>query len=345
MRVHVTDLKPGDTLSSDTFNSFGIHIMQKGHTLHSNDISKLLQHGVDYVTIEHTAVTSPVISAPHSLEQAKVKFDTALNGFENLFLSASARGEFDGSQVDDMLEPLMEELHTQKDVVSVLFVLNDKNNYTYTHSLQVGMLSYYLAMWLGYTEQEAYLAGRAGYLHDVGKAKIPSDILNKPGKLTTDEFDWMKKHTTYGYEIIMNSTGDELSALVALQHHERSDGKGYPNHLRLDDIHPYSRIVAVADIYSAMTTNRVYQTKQELLKVLKELHRMSFGQLHAESAQTFVRHMLPNMIGKHVKLNSGETGKIIMTNPSDYFRPLIETNNGFKDLAIETELEIEDIFL
>ncbi len=345
MRVHVTDLKPGDTLSSDTFNSFGIHIMQKGHTLHSSDISKLLQHGVDYVTIENTPVASSVPSAPHTLEQAKVKFDAALEGFETLFLSAAARGEFDGSQVDDMLEPLMEELHTQKDVVSVLFVLNDTNNYTYTHSLQVGMLSYYLAVWLGYTEQEAYLAGRAGYLHDVGKAQVPADILNKPGKLTAEEFEWMKKHTIFGHDLIMKSTGDELSALVALQHHERADGKGYPNKLMLDDIHPYSRIVAVADIYSAMTTNRVYQSKQELLKVLKELHRMSFGQLHPESTQTFIRHMLPNMIGKHVKLNSGETGKIIMTNPSDYFRPLIETKQGFKDLAIETELEIEDIFL
>ncbi|MFD1886242.1 HD-GYP domain-containing protein [Paenibacillus wenxiniae] len=345
MRVHVTDLKPGDTLSSDTFNSFGIHIMQKGHTLHSSDISKLLQLGVDYVTIENAPVVATVTVTPHTLEQAKVQFDTALEGFETLFLSAAARGEFDGSQVDDMLEPLMEELHTQKDVVSVLFVLNDTNNYTYTHSLQVGMLSYYLAVWLGYTEQEAYLAGRAGYLHDVGKAQVPSDILNKPGKLTADEFEWMKKHTIFGHDLIMKSTGDELSALVALQHHERADGKGYPNQLKLDDIHPYSRIVAVADIYSAMTTNRVYQSKQELLKVLKELHRMSFGQLHPESTQTFIRHMLPNMIGKHVKLNSGETGKIIMTNPSDYFRPLIETNQGFKDLAIETELEIEDIFL
>ncbi len=345
MRVHVTDLKPGDTLASDTFNSFGIHIMQKGHTLHSSDISKLLQHGVDYVTIEEIIASPLAGPASHSLQQAKAKFDDALNGFENLFLSAAARGEFDGSQIDNILEPLMEELHSQKDVVSVLFVLNDTNNYTYTHSMQVGMLSYYLALWMGYTEQEAYIAGRAGYLHDVGKAEVPQEILNKPGKLTAEEFEWMKKHTVFGHDLIMKSTGDELSALVALQHHERADGRGYPNKLVLDEIHPYARIVAVADIYSAMTTNRVYQSKQELLKVLKELHRMSFGQLHPESTQTFIRHMLPNLIGKRVKLNSGETGKIIMTNPSDSFRPLIETEEGFKDLALQTQLEIEDIFL
>lgn len=344
MRVHVTDLKPGDTLLSDTFNSFGIHIMQKGHTLLSNDISKLLQHGVDYVEIENT-VNSLQTEPVRSLEEAKVHFDTALSGFENLFLSAASRGEFDGSQVDEMLEPLMNELHTQKDVVSVLFVLNDTDNYTYTHSLQVGMLSYYLATWMGYTEHEAYIIGRAGYLHDVGKSKVPPQILNKPGKLTADEFEIMKQHTTFGHDLIMESTGDEISAIVALQHHERTDGKGYPHGLKLEDIHPYSRIVSVADIYSAMTTNRVYQSKQELLKVLKELHRMSFGQLYPDAAQTFIRNMLPNMIGKKVRLNSGETGKIVMTNPSDYFRPLIETDKGFKDLSMQSNLEIEDIFL
>ncbi|MEW4368913.1 HD-GYP domain-containing protein [Paenibacillus kandeliae] len=344
MRVHVTDLKPGDMLLSDTFNSFGIHIMQKGHTLLSNDISKLLQHGVDYVEIENTVDPLPTEPA-HTLETAKVHFDTALSGFENLFLSAASRGEFDGSQVDEMLEPLMNELHTQKDVVSVLFVLNDTNNYTYTHSLQVGMLSYYLATWMGYTEREAYVVGRAGYLHDVGKSKVPPEILNKPGRLTSQEFEIMKQHTTFGHDLIMESTGDEISAIVALQHHERTDGKGYPHGLKLEDIHPYSRIVSVADIYSAMTTNRVYQSKQELLKVLKELHRMSFGQLYPDAAQTFIRNMLPNMIGKKVRLNSGETGKIVMTNPSDYFRPLIETDKGFKDLSMQSNLEIEDIFL
>ncbi|ANF96259.1 HD-GYP domain-containing protein [Paenibacillus bovis] len=344
MRVHVTDLKPGDTLSSDTFNTFGIHMMQKGHILQPDDISKLLKHGLDYVDIEETVINDD--NEPHhSLIEAKVQFDTALVGFQNLFLNAASRGEFDGSQVDAVLEPLMDELHTQKDVVSVLFVLNDTNNYTYTHSLQVGMLSYYLAIWMGYTEQEAYAAGRAGYLHDVGKAKVPPEILNKPGKLTPEEYEIMKKHAQYGHDIIMESTGDELSAIVALQHHERADGKGYPNGITLDDIHPYARITAVADIYSAMTTHRVYQSKQELLRVLKEIHRMSFGQLYAEAAQTFIRNMLPNMIGKKVRLNSGETGRIIMTNPTDYFRPLIETEQGFKDLSIQSALEIEEIFI
>ncbi|WP_069326971.1 HD-GYP domain-containing protein [Paenibacillus nuruki] len=348
MRVHVTDLKPGDTLLRDTFNTFGIHIMQKGHTLQREDIAKLLQHGVDDVDIEEVFSEPADISqslSSHPLQDAKVQFNSALEGFEDLFLNAAARGEFDGSQVDDKLEPLLTELQEQKDVVSVLLFLNDDNNYTYTHSLQVGMLSYYLATWMGYTEQEAYQAGKAGYLHDVGKSKIPSHILNKPGRLTTEEFEEMKRHTIYGHDIIMQSTGDKISAMVALQHHERMDGKGYPHGLSLDEIHPLSRITAVADVYSAMTTARVYQTKQELLRVLKELHKMSFGQLHAETAQTFIRNMLPNFIGKQVLLSSGEVGQIIMTNPSDFFRPLIKTDKGFTDLAMQSNLDIEEIFM
>ena len=159
------------------------------------------------------------------------------------------------------------------------------------------MLAFYIAGWMGYSPEECLTVAKAGYLHDIGKSKIPSEILHKPGKLTTEEFAEMKTHL-YGYDIIKASTEDEIIAMVALQHHEREDGSGYPHGLRGDEIHPYARITAVADVYSAMTTNRVYQTKQELISVLCELYGLSFGQLNGEATQELIKHMLPNFIGK-----------------------------------------------
>ncbi|MNE12920.1 Cyclic di-GMP phosphodiesterase response regulator RpfG [compost metagenome] len=275
----------------------------------------------------------------------KPSFDKAVDGFEQMFLEALSSGTFDNSQVDEMLEPIVNELVGQKDVISLLLVLNDSDNYTYNHSMQVGMLSYYIATWLGYPKDEAYIVGKAGYLIDIGKSMISQEILSKPGKLTPEEFEQVKLHTLYGHDIILKSTGDELLALIAQQHHEREDGSGYPHGLTEKDIHPYAKITAVADVYTAMTSNRVYKSKQEFLTVLRELNSLSFGKLSAEPTQLLIKHLLPNFIGKKVTLSTGETGSIVMTNPTDFFRPLVQADSRFIDLSKERETIISEIFL
>ncbi|AWB44021.1 HD family phosphohydrolase [Paenibacillus sp. CAA11] len=347
MKVHVMDLSPGHRLENDIFNNNGVFVLQKGAHLTDEAIVKLMQHGIDYVDIV------PLDAAPEddkpvmtpSMQKMKPHFDQAVDVFETIFLESLSNGRFSEDQIDDTLQPLMGDLMSQKDIVSLLFLFDGKDNYTYNHSLQVGMLSYYIASWLGYPKEEAYKAGKAGYLHDIGKCMVPPHILNKPGALTPEEFEEVKKHTTYGYDIIRNSTSDEITALVALQHHEREDGSGYPHSIFDKEIHPFAKITAVADVYSAMTSNRVYQSKQELLTVLQELYRMSFGKLSPEPIQALVRHMLPNFIGKKVLLSSGETGLIVMNNPADYFRPLVKTELRFADLSKEREIDIQEIYI
>lgn len=342
------ELQPGDRLQEDIFNRFGVLVLQKGTDLTNESIVRLIQHGTDYVDIEpKLAPQSKPSLSDSELPAYKVKpfLDEAIDGFEEIFLEALSSGTFNDTKVDQLLEPMVSQLIGQKDVVSLLLLLSDDDNYTYNHSMQVGMLSYYIASWLGYPKEEAYKAGKAGYLIDIGKCKIPHEILSKPGKLTSEEFEEVKKHTIYGYDIIMNSTGDELTALVALQHHEREDGSGYPDGLRDREIHPFAKIAAVADIYTAMTSNRVYQSKQELLAVLRELNTLSFGQLSPEPTQALISHMLPNFIGKKVLLNSGEVGSIVMTNQLDFFRPLVQTDARFIDLSKERQTSIAEVYI
>ncbi|WP_091229170.1 HD-GYP domain-containing protein [Fontibacillus panacisegetis] len=353
MKVHIMDLNPGDRLRTDVFNHSGVLILDKEKELTNESIVKLLQHGIDYIDIlpQPTVVTevdnsftSPMMLSDQVLH-VKPSFDKAIDGFELMFLEALSTGSFDNSQVDKVLEPIVNQLVGQKDVISLLLVLNDKDNYTYNHSMQVGMLSYYIATWLGYPKDEAYIIGKAGYLIDIGKSKVPQEILTKPGKLTPEEFEQVKRHTEYGHDIILKSTGDELLALIALQHHEREDGSGYPHGLSEKEIHPYAKITAVADVYTAMTSNRVYQSKQEFLTVLRELNSLSFGKLSAEPTQLLIKHLLPNFIGKKVTLSNGESGSIVMTNQTDFFRPLVQTNSKFIDLSKERDIIISEIFL
>ncbi|MFF2910128.1 HD-GYP domain-containing protein [Paenibacillus sp. NPDC057934] len=344
MRVHVMDVKPGDYLGTDTFNARGLHVLSKGTQLRMDEISKLLQHGIDYIDIESLEETLSPPHKPSIIQTVTASFDTMIDGFENLYLEALTKGSFNPSVVDDVLQPTLQSLDKHKDVVTLLLLLDREDEYTYNHSLQVGMLSYYIATWLGYSKQECYEISRAGYLIDIGKCRISPDLLNKPGKLTLEEFEEVKRHTTYGYEIIRNSMDDPTAALVALQHHEREDGSGYPANLTKSEIHPYAQIAAVADVYSAMTSPRVYQSKQELISVLHELHNLSFGKLNGKTVQAFIQHLMPNFIGKRVLLNSGDMGVIVMNNPMDVFRPLVQVDHKFLDLSRERSVSIVEIY-
>lgn len=339
------DLKPGDHLRMDTFSSRGLHVLPKGSRLQMEEIAKLIQHGVDYVDIE-TVQEEPAPSSRTSIIQAAASsFDTTIDGFESLYMEALSKGSFNQSVVDDILQPTLSTLDKHKDVVTLLLLLDREDNYTYNHSLQVGMLSYYLASWLGYSRTECYEIGRAGYLIDIGKCRISPAILNKPGKLTPEEYEEIKLHTIYGYEIIQNSMNDPFTALVALQHHEREDGSGYPKQLTKTDIHPYAQIAAVADIYSAMTTHRVYQSKQELISVLREINSLSFGKLNGKPVQAFINHLMPNFIGKRVLLSTGDMGVIVMNNPLDVFRPLVQSEGKFLDLSRERKIAVVEIYM
>lgn len=341
MKVHVMDLRPGDRLAADTFNSYGLHILSANTELDGEDISKLFRHNIEYVDIAER------YRAEAANRHAKIKqvYNCTVSGIIDLFKRAATDGKIDQKTVDVSFEPLACSFRNEADIISLLLALNTKDDYTYQHSVQVGMFAYYIAKWIGKSENDALLAGKAGFLHDIGKSRIDAAILTKPDKLTPDEYEEVKKHTVYGYEIITNSFGSKGSplALAALQHHERFDGCGYPNGIKSADMHPLAKIVAVADIYSAMISSRIYQREKDLLFVLRELYRMSFGEIDPKITHVFIQRMIPHFIGKKVALNNGEEGVIVMTNPSDFFRPLVQVGSRFLDLSSQRELSIEKI--
>lgn len=346
MRVSVTELRIGDRLVANVFNDSGLHVLSNDTVLTAQDIEKLFRHNIEYVDIAFRSDLDQQLRSKKQMKAVADEVDSALSGIKQLFEQVAAEGKLDEKIVNDHYAPLSEQFQKEHDVVSLLLMLTDKDDYTYQHSVQVGMLCYYIASWAGFSREEALIAGKAGYLHDIGKSQIPPAILNKPGRLTEEEYETVKQHTIFGYDIIMKSLKDpDTIALVALQHHERCDGSGYPNGITKEQIHPFSAICAVADIYSAMISSRVYREKKDLLYVLRELHQLSFSQLDPVITQTFIRQMLPSFIGKKIVLKSGEVGEIIMNNMSDWFRPLIRIDGRFIDLSQERELEVESILM
>lgn len=230
MHIHVLQLIVGDKLISDSYNTKGLHLLSAGTVVDASDIMMLNRHNVEYVDIAprvNEAEIEPVESPQAKLAQLN-SFHDCISGIKDIFRSAENGEKLAMDRIESAFNPLIASFEEENDVVSLLLSLSSQDDYTYQHSVQVGMLSYYIAKWMNKSEKEALLIGTAGYLHDVGKCKISQEILFKPGKLTNDEYNEIQKHTIFGYEIIKNSLKENALALVALQHHERMDGTGYP---------------------------------------------------------------------------------------------------------------------
>lgn len=345
MRVQLTDVQPGDRLAEDIFTEQGLHVLSRGTVIQERDLHRLHQLRIDDVEIERRIAEEEGTTGFASQARLLPYYDDAVAGCELLFKRALEEGQLRGGDVEASFQPLVDQVKTERDVVSLLLILNNRDDYTYQHSVQVGMLSYYLAKWSGWDEEETTQAGKAGFLHDIGKCRIPDSILNKPGKLTDEEFDEVRRHSVYGFEIIRASFGEGVAATAALQHHERLNGEGYPYRLTAERIEPISRIVAIADVYSAMISDRSYRDKLDMLTVLKKLYQLSFRELDPHMTQTFIRHMLPNFIGKKVEMVNGETGIVVMNHPTLLFHPLVRIGDKFVDSSVDRSFEIKQVFL
>lgn len=248
------------------------------------------------------------------------------------------------NELRESIIPIVYEVSDSKYLLPLLSALQAKDDYTYRHNIAVGAIANLIGKWMGLDQQQLLQLTVAGLLHDVGKMLIPETILNKPGKLTYQEFIIMQKHTIYGYEILKETIGvTHRQALVALQHHERMDGSGYPMGIKGNQIDLFSRIVAVADVFHAMTSRRVYQDQFPFYKVVSEIERSMFDSLDPAISIVFIEKIMSALIGSSILLSDGRAGKIVMV-PKNYpTRPLIQVGEEFIDLTIHSDLQIEKI--
>lgn len=228
-------------------------------------------------------------------------------------------------------------------VFGYMLSMRASDEYTYQHSMSVGLIAAMLGVWMKLPDEEITQLVSAAVLHDLGKLQLSPDILHKPGRLTAEEFEHIKHHAKLGYELLADQ--GELNpriAVVALQHHEREDGSGYPYGLKSGQIDPWSKIVAVADVFHAMTSKRVYRDELPLYDVLRHLWESSYETLDPRAVYFLVNRLMLSMIGCRVELSGGAIGNIVGINENDPIRPLvhIEADDRFIDLSKERGWEI-----
>lgn len=234
-----------------------------------------------------------------------------------------------------------------QDLVVKNIVLNGSgSDVIYRHGVNVASLCILLGIWLGMSEAQIKLLAYSAMLHDCGKTKIDAEVLNKPRKLTNNEFKMVKKHAVLGYDMVKKLQYiDKSVSYGVLMHHERLDGSGYPLGIREDKIHPFAKIIAIADVFDAINSDREYKNKKAPFEALRIVQEESLGKLDYEYVQVFLKHIMNYYLGEEVVLNNGDRCRILQMNINDIQRPLLIKDGEFVDLTKHKDLYIEEMLL
>ena len=277
-----------------------------------------------------------------SEELFESEFTDCVGGFRqslNDIVTKSTDGLVDSmlGDVDALLKKTRNPLH----LLDMLQCMRGYDDMTYTHSMNVALICNVIGNWLRMNEKDLKVLVTCGLLHDIGKLRVPNDIITKPGKLTVQEYEIVKKHPQYGYEMLKDKKLDRRVKLAALQHHERFGGTGYPYGLMGSDIEYFSSIVAVADVYDAMTSNRCYRKGICPFKVIGILEQDKDA-YEPGVLYLFMERTIEAYVNTEVLLSNGEQGKVVLLNKSLLSRPVVMTDKGtIYDLSKDFRMSIE----
>ncbi|HWR42629.1 HD-GYP domain-containing protein [Sporomusa sp.] len=337
--LRVEELKPGMVVAQAVVSDTGQVLLEQGVFLTEEYIENLSNWQIINVSIV----------LPYKGRSSEWRFfsmykDT-LDSVAETFKKVRAFKEVPIAECKELVENYIELIVNIVGVIDDLYNVKSHNEYTFKHSLNVAIISGVLGKWLGFKGQKLKDIILAGLLHDIGKALIPENILDKPGKLTDEEMAIIRTHPAHGYHLLADcfEISEEVK-LGILQHHEREDGSGYPLGSSRGDIHIYAKIVAIADIYDAMSTERVYRRKLLPFTVVEIILEQMYDKLNPQICLTFLAHIRRFLLGSSVLLNDGSKAKVVLLNELLRVRPVVQLESGdLIDLEGNRKLEVVEV--
>lgn len=376
-RVRTSNLLPGMIAAEDVYSYNNQLILPKGTELTDKVITRLEFYSVLAIHVEDPDYRPPVSvssdlnisfggddsdtvtfsSAPENTAYSeRIKATTQFKEFKKSFVNNTEVLKGNLHSLVENNQPINSEnlLHSVLDMISdgattigvfdMLHNMRDLDDMTYTHCMSVSLICNIFGRWLNLSDEDITTLTMAGLLHDVGKLLIPDKILKKPSKLTDAEFNIIKTHTLQGYNILRNQAIDDRIKNAALLHHERMDGSGYPLGYKADKLDQFSQIVAIADVYDAMTAARVYRGPLCPFKVVSIFETEGFQKYDSKLILVFLEHICDTYMHNRVLLSNGKQGDIVMLNKDALSRPMVKTLDGeFINLKETPDVQIEAI--
>ena len=358
-RLSITQLIPGMIVAEDVYDMEHELLASKGTVLTDRLITKLDLYGILTIFAEDTVPAvqssddtsdsgnsgssySERIKSSPEFQLFKEDFEKEVDLFrENMNMVVQKNTALD---VKTLLKNTLAIVSNHSGSISILDMLQNMREYddsTYTHSLNVALICNILAGWLKLPTSEIELATACGLFHDIGKMLIPYSIIAKPGKLSEEEFATIKTHPSLGYQLLLSQNVDDHVKNAALMHHERSDGTGYPLKLKGNQIDPYARIVAIADVYDAMTAARCYRGPLCPFRVIEMFEAEGFQKYDVSILLPFLENVVNSCLQNRCLLSDGRTGTIIYINKEKLSRPVVQYGEEYINLADQPDLKIE----
>jgi putative nucleotidyltransferase with HDIG domain len=342
----VSMCRSGMRLGKNIYNEEGTILLAVNVELTQRLLDRLYGYGIDYLHIADPRTDDIVIEdiiQDSTRVQAVGEIRSTFRKLMDDSGNKNAVHYFDlGRKFRDLTGTIIDDLSSHPDAMLMLTNINLTDSYLFQHSLNVCIYATMLGLSFGYNREDLTTLGLGAMLHDIGKTKVPQDILRKTTQLTKEEFEEMKKHTTYGFQILKDEPNIPLiSAHCAFQHHERVNGSGYPRGIEGNDIHEFARWIGLVDSYDAMTTTRVYRDPMLPHQALEQLFTGS-GTLYDQDKIALFRDKIAIYpLGMQVTLNTGVSGIVSSMNISVPHRPIVRVLQDEAGQELNSPYEID----
>ncbi|MGN0504939.1 MAG: HD-GYP domain-containing protein [Lachnospiraceae bacterium] len=354
--VAVHQIKQGMIAADDVYSPSGQLVVPKNTIISPRIVSKLKLYNVKslYVLIPESLANE--IKREEPAPQNELRATNEFKAFKRNFVSTA-------SELGSVLETLMQNpktkinyqplihqvtsltdnIHGTMHLMEVLQCMREYDDTVFVHSISVSLVARIIALRLNFSDKDMQELMLACLLHDIGKLKIPQEILQKPGRLTDEEYEQIKKHPQLGYALLKGSNLSDRVLASVLLHHERYDGSGYPSGITGDKTPLFARIIAIADVYDAMTAKRTYRKEICPFDVISMFEQEGYQKYDATLLLPFLKNIAQSYINAKVRLSNTLVGTIVMINEHRLSRPIINIDGQFHDLSKEADLTIESI--
>jgi putative nucleotidyltransferase with HDIG domain len=368
-KLSLKDVEVGMTAAEPIKTPLGQEIAPPGTAITRQLINRMKLYRVEHVTVEGEPKpnAAPVAEEAKPKKEPKTHVEESMTHFQkvaasdefrtfqlqylqvtqqmqSVFIAASEHNTpIDTHSLLDNVAQLFRSRSTIVELFDMIYNMRSISDSAYAHSLNVSLISRMIGRWLKFDKQDLDTLTTAGLLHDIGKVRIPDEILNKTGALTDEEFAMIKEHPKLGYDILKNQPNlDPRITKAALMHHERCDGSGYPSRLTEDAIDDYAMIVAIADVYDAMTAARAYRAPLCPFQVISNFEKDGYQKFKTQYILTFLKQIAQSYQNNRVMLSDGRACNIVMLNQNSLSRPIVQ----FDDKAcLDLSTASKDLFI